>query len=61
MLRVLYFIKNQDVREFIIIFGVTLKAAALKSQPEINGFVEDLVIFYDQFTLSAMNSIFIPS
>ena len=33
------------VRAFIIILGVTMKAVAFESQPEINGFVEKLVIF----------------
>ena len=39
------FYQKQNVRAFIIILGVTMKAAAFKSLPEINGFVEKLVTF----------------
>ena len=40
------FYQKQNVRAFIIILGVTMKAVAFESQPEINGFVEKLVIFF---------------
>ena len=40
------FYQKQNVRAFIIILGVTMKAVAFDSSPEINGFVEKLVIFY---------------
>ena len=53
MLRVLYFIKKQNVRAFIIILGVTMKAVAFKSQPEVNGFVEKFVVF---FVINVMNA-----
>ena len=44
------------MRAFIIILGVTMKAVVFESWPEINGFVEKLVIFFgDQFTLLAIN------
>ena len=44
------FYQKQNVRAFIIILGMTMKAVAFESQPEINGFVEKLVIFFcDQF------------
>ena len=39
--------QKQNVRAFIIILGVTMKAVAFESQPEINGFVEKLEIFFD--------------
>ena len=42
----LLFYQKQNVRAFIIILGVTIKAVAFDSSPEINGFVEKLVIFY---------------
>ena len=42
-----------------MILGVTMKAVAFENLPEINGFVEKLVIFFrDQFTLLAINSSF---
>ena len=53
MLRVLYFIKKQNVRAIIIILGVTMKAVAFKSQPEVNGFVEKFVVF---FVINVMNA-----
>ena len=45
MKRLLYFIKKQNVRAFIITLVVTMKVVAFESYPEINGFVEKLVIF----------------
>ena len=39
MWRYLYFIKKQNVRAFIIILGVSMKAVAFESLPEINGFL----------------------
>ena len=46
MLQALYFIKKEHLRAFIIILGVTMKAVAFKSLPEINGFVGKLEIFF---------------
>ena len=40
------FYQRQNVKAFIIILGVTMKAVAFENQPEINGFVEKLVIFF---------------
>ena len=37
------FYQKQNVRAFIVILSVTMKAAAFKSLPEINGFAEKLV------------------
>ena len=43
------------MRAFTIILGVTKKTLAFESQPEINGFVEKLLIFFsDQFALLAI-------
>ena len=39
------FYQKQNVRAFIIILGVTLKAVAFESLSGMNGFVEKLVIF----------------
>ena len=54
------FYQKQNVRGFIIILGMIMKAVAFESyiinEPVINGFVKKLVIFSDQFTLLAMNS-----
>ena len=38
--------QKQNVRAFIVILGMTMKAVAFESQPEINRFVEKLVIFF---------------
>ena len=46
MLQALYFIKKEHLRAFIIILGVTMKAVAFKSLPEINGFVGKLEILF---------------
>ena len=43
------FYQKENVRAFIIILGVTLKAVAFESYSEINGFVE--IFFRDQFFL----------
>ena len=43
------FCQKQNVRAFIIILGVTLKAVAFESYSEINGFVQ--IFFRDQFFL----------
>ena len=40
MLQILYFIKKQNVRAFIIILGKAKEAVIFKSQPEIDGIVE---------------------
>ena len=40
------FYQKQNVRAFIITLGVTRKALAFESWPEINGFAEILVIFF---------------
>ena len=40
------FDQKQNVRAFIIILGVTMKAVAFESQPEINGLAEKLRIFF---------------
>ena len=40
------FYQKQNVRAFIVILGVTIKAVAFESYPEINGFAEKLVIFF---------------
>ena len=46
------FYQKQNVRAFIIILGMTMKAVAFESQPEVNGFVQKFVIFFrDQFIL----------
>ena len=50
------FYQKQNVRAFIIILGVTMKAVVFESQPEINGFVEKRDFFRYQFTLLAINS-----
>ena len=53
------FYQKENVRAFIIILGVTMKAVAFEIKPEINGFVEKFMFFSrDQFTLLAINSIF---
>ena len=46
MLRVFVFYQKRNVRAFTIILGVTMKAVAFESQPEINGFVEKLLTFF---------------
>ena len=52
-------LSKKNVRAFIIILGVTMKAVAFEIKPEINGFVEKFMFFSrDQFTLLAINSIF---
>ena len=38
--------QKQNARAFTITLGVTMKAVAFESLPEINGFVEKLVIFF---------------
>ena len=40
------FDQKQNVRAFIIVLGMTMKAVAFKSLPEINRFVKKLVIFF---------------
>ena len=43
----------------MVILGVTMKAVTYESQPEINGFMEKLVIFFgDQFTLLTFDIFF---
>ena len=39
------FYQKHNIRAFIIILGVTMKIAAFKNLPEINGFVKKLLIF----------------
>ena len=43
LLRILYFSKN-NVRAFIIVLGITMKAVGFESYPEVNGFVEKFVM-----------------
>ena len=51
------FYQKQNVKGFIIILGVIMKAVVFESKPVTNGFFKKLVIFFsDQFTLLAMNS-----
>ena len=40
------FYQKQIVRAFIIILGVTMKAVAFESEPEINGFLRNLCFFF---------------
>ena len=44
------------LRAFVIILGVTMKAAAFESWPEINGFVEKSVIFFVINATTVFNS-----
>ena len=44
------FCLKQNVRAFTIILGVTMKAVAFESWPEINGFVKKFVTFFSEMT-----------
>ena len=49
------FYQKQNVRAFVINLGVTITAVAFESQPEINEFVEKLVIFFVMKILPGIN------
>ena len=55
MLQILYFIKKQNVRAFIIILGKAKEAAIFKSQPETDGIVEKILICF------VINLLYYPS